>query len=206
MSLRTRVAIAVGVVVFCALAIVAAVIYPAVGANLRGQDDESLMQVAKKAPTIAAKLKQARTPLGQLVPFGNTQLQIVPASTAGPTNGFVNITDHDVQVADGPDKPYFHDQAYGSVVYRIYSATWSTTRRNGARPMAASASRQPAGRSRSATPGREFPPTTCRTSSIAFTGRQRRGRCPVRASASRSCAGSPTCTTEPSKQFRCSKG
>ena len=39
MSLRTRVAIAVGVVVFCALAIVAAVVYPAVGANLRGQND-----------------------------------------------------------------------------------------------------------------------------------------------------------------------
>jgi two-component system sensor histidine kinase MprB len=120
MSLRTRVAIAVGVVVFCALAIVAAVIYPAVGANLRGQNDESLMQVAKEAPTIAAKLKQART-LGQLVPFGSTQLQILPGSAPGPTNGFVDITNHDVQVADGNNKPYFHDQAYRSVVYRIYT-------------------------------------------------------------------------------------
>jgi two-component system sensor histidine kinase MprB len=120
MSLRTRVAIAVGVVVFCALAIVAAVIYPAVGANLRGQNDESLMQVAKEAPTIAAKLKQART-LGQLVPFGSTQLQILPGSAPGPTNGFMDITNHDVQVADGNNKPYFHDQAYRSVVYRIYT-------------------------------------------------------------------------------------
>ena len=121
MSLRTRVAIAVGVVVFCALTIVATVVYPAVGANLRGQNDESLVQVAEKAPTIAVQLKQARTPLGQLVPFGNTQLQIVPDPAAGPTNGFVGITDHDVQVADGYDKPYFHDQAYGNVVYRIYT-------------------------------------------------------------------------------------
>lgn len=121
MSLRTRVAIAVGAVVFGALAVVAAVVYAAVGANLRGQYDESLVQVAKEAPTIAAKLKQARTPLGQLVPFGNTQLQIVPAAAAGPTNGFVAITDHDVQVADGYDQPYFHDEAYGSVVYRIYT-------------------------------------------------------------------------------------
>ena len=120
MSLRTRVAVAVGVVVFGALAIVAAVVYPAVGANLRGQDDQSLMQVAKKAPTIAAKLKQAGT-VGQLVPFGNTQLQILPAAAVGPTNGFVGITDHDVQVADGNDKPYFHDEAYGRVVYRIYT-------------------------------------------------------------------------------------
>jgi two-component system sensor histidine kinase MprB len=120
MSLRTRVAIAVGVVVFCALAIVAAVIYPAVGANLRGQNDESLMQVAKEAPTIAAKLKQART-LGQLVPFGSTQLQILPGSAVGPTDGFVGITDHDVQVASGSDKPYFQDEAYGGLVYRIYT-------------------------------------------------------------------------------------
>jgi signal transduction histidine kinase len=120
MSLRTRVAIAVGVVVFCALAIVAAVVYPAVGANLRGQNDESLVQVAENAPTIAAKLKQTGT-LGQLVPFGSTQLQILPAAATGPAKGFVDITDHDVLVAIGRDKPYFQDEAYGSVVYRIYT-------------------------------------------------------------------------------------
>jgi len=120
MSLRTRVAIAVGAVVFGALAIVAAVVYPAVGANLRGKNDASLVQVATEAPTIAAKLKQAGA-VGQLVPFGNTQLQILPDAKAGPTKGFVDITDHDVQVASGYDKPYFHDEAYGSVVYRIYT-------------------------------------------------------------------------------------
>ena len=121
MSLRTRVAIAVGVVVFGALAIVAAVVYPAVGANLRGQNDASLVRVAKEAPTIATKLKKARTPLGQLVPFGSTQLQIVPDAAAGPTNGFVGITDHDVQVADGNAKPYFQDEAYRGIDYRIYT-------------------------------------------------------------------------------------
>src|SRR6516225_7632153 len=94
MSLRTRVAIAVGAVVFGALAIVAAVVYAAVGANLRGQVDAALVQVAKEVPTIAAKLKQDSTPLAQLVPFGNTQLQIVPDAQAGPTNGFVAVTGH----------------------------------------------------------------------------------------------------------------
>jgi signal transduction histidine kinase len=120
MSLRTRVAIAVGVVVFCALAIVAAVVYPVVGANLRGKNDESLVQVAENAPAVTAKLKQTGT-VGQLVPFGNTQLQILPDATTGPTNGFVDVTDHDVQVADGIDEPYFQDEAYGGVVYRIYT-------------------------------------------------------------------------------------
>jgi signal transduction histidine kinase len=121
-SLRTRVAIAVGAVVFSALAVVAAVVYPAVGANLRAQDDESLVQVAKEAPTIATKLKRSSTPLGELVPFGNTQLQIVPEAVVGPTNGFVGITDHDIQVARGYDKPYFRDEVYGRVAYRIYTA------------------------------------------------------------------------------------
>jgi two-component system sensor histidine kinase MprB len=120
MSLRIRVAIAVGAVVFCALAIVAAVVYPVVGANLRGKNDESLVQVAENVPTIAGKLKQAGT-VGQLVPFGSTQLQILPDAAAGPANGFVDITDHDVRVASGKDNPYFHDEAYESVVYRIYT-------------------------------------------------------------------------------------
>jgi two-component system, OmpR family, sensor histidine kinase MprB len=120
MSVRTRVAIAVGVVVFCALAIVAAVVYPAVGANLRGKNDETLVQVARQAPTIAAKLKQAGA-VGQLVPFGTTQLQIMPAAAPGPTTGFVGVTEHDVQVAAGNDKPYFQDEAYRGVVYRIYT-------------------------------------------------------------------------------------
>ncbi|HET9971709.1 MAG TPA: HAMP domain-containing sensor histidine kinase [Streptosporangiaceae bacterium] len=120
MSLRARVAIAVGAVVFGALAIVAAVIYPAVGANLRGQDDASLVQVAANAQAVTVKLKQAHT-VGQLVPFGSTQLQILPDATVGPTNGFVGVTDHDVQVAHGTAKPYFRDEAYDHVVYRIYA-------------------------------------------------------------------------------------
>ncbi len=120
MSLRTRVAILVGVVVFGALGIVAAVVYPAVGANLRGKSDATLVQVAREAPTIAAKLKQAGA-VGQLVPFGAAQLQILPDAAVGPTNGFVGITDHDVQVADGKDQPYFQDEAYGRIDYRIYT-------------------------------------------------------------------------------------
>ena len=121
MSLRNRVAIAMGVVVLCALSVVAAIVYLAVGANLRGQNDESLVQVAQNAPTIAAKLKQTGT-IGQLVPFGSTQLQILPDAVAGPTDGFVAITGQDVQVASGKDRPYFRDEPYGKVVYRIYTA------------------------------------------------------------------------------------
>jgi two-component system sensor histidine kinase MprB len=127
MSLRTRVAVAVGVVVFCALAVVAAVVYPAVGADLRGKNDQSLIQAADDSPTVAAQLKQARTPVGELVPFGDTELQILSSAAVGPTNGFVGISDQDLQVALGNDKPYFHDEAYGSVVYRIYTMQFAGT-------------------------------------------------------------------------------
>jgi two-component system sensor histidine kinase MprB len=120
MSLRTRLSLAVGTVVFCALAIVAAVVYPAVGANLRGQNDASLVQVAQNAQVVVSKLKQSGN-LGQLVPFGSTQLQVVPDAVPGPTNGFVDVTKRDVQVAAGNGQPYFQDEAYGGVVYRIYT-------------------------------------------------------------------------------------
>ena len=60
-------------------------------------------------------------PTLELVPFGTTQLQILPGAAVGPTDGFVGITDHDVQVARGNGGPYFHDEAYGSIVYRIYT-------------------------------------------------------------------------------------
>jgi two-component system, OmpR family, sensor histidine kinase MprB len=121
MTLRARVAIAVGVVVFCTLAIMAAVVYPTVEANLRGRYDASLVQVAGNAPVIAVKLKQSGS-IGQLVPFGGTQLQILPDAAAGPTGQFVDVSAQDVQVASGKAKPYFHDEAYAGVLYRIYTA------------------------------------------------------------------------------------
>jgi signal transduction histidine kinase len=123
-SLRTRVAIAVGVVVLCALTIVAAVVYPAVGASLRDQTDQSLLQVARNAPAVAAKLKRANA-FGQLVPFGSSQLQILPAAAPGPTSGFTSVTGHDVLVARGTDPAYFQDEAYRGVSYRVYTAQFA---------------------------------------------------------------------------------
>jgi signal transduction histidine kinase len=122
MSLRSRVAIAVGAIVFAALAIVAGVVYPAVGANLRGENDQALVQVVKNSPAIASQLKRDGTSFGQLIPFGDTQLQIVPDAMAGPTTGFVPVTDYDVQVASGTAGSYFQDEAFEGVVYRIYTA------------------------------------------------------------------------------------
>ena len=76
--------------------------------------------MAKNAPVIAGKLKKAGT-LGQLVPFGSTQLQILPGAQVGRPNGFVAVTERDAAVARGAAQPYFQDEAYAGVVYRIYT-------------------------------------------------------------------------------------
>jgi two-component system sensor histidine kinase MprB len=121
MSLRARVAVAVGVVVFCALAIVAAVVYPAVGANLRAENDDSLVAIADNAPALAPELKQTNS-IGQLVPFGDARLQLLPNAVTGPTTGFVDLTALDVQVAAGNVPAYFTNETYKGVDYRIYTA------------------------------------------------------------------------------------
>jgi two-component system sensor histidine kinase MprB len=121
MSLRARVAIAVGAVVLCALAIVAAVVYPVVGANLRAENDQSLVQIAETAPSLTQHLKQSGA-IGQLVPFGDAWLQILPNATVGPTSGFVDVTAQDVAVARGSEPAYFSDETRQGVVYRVYTA------------------------------------------------------------------------------------
>lgn len=123
MSLRARVAIAVGVVVLGALAIVAAVLYPVASASLRAQSDASLVQAADEAPSLVAKLKQAGG-FGQLISLGDTELQILPDVLSGPGSGnvFIPTTAHDVAVASGKDGPYFQDAHYQGVTYRVYTA------------------------------------------------------------------------------------
>ena len=55
------------------------------------------------------------------MPFGSTELQILPGAQVGRANGFVPVTEHDVAVARGTAQPYFQDEAFGGVVYRIYT-------------------------------------------------------------------------------------
>ena len=105
MSLRTRVAIAVGVVVFGALAIVAAVVYPAVGANLRGQNDNSLVHVAK-APQIAAKLKQART-AGSWSRSATRSCSSCPMPRSAPPTGSSASPTRTRRSPAGTHQPYF---------------------------------------------------------------------------------------------------
>ena len=119
-------AIAVGVVVFSALAVVAAVVYPAVARICAVRTTIAHPGGGRRANDNGTA-QAGCYPLGQLVPFGDSELQILPAAAVGPTNGFVGITGRDVLVASGTDKPYFHDEAYAGVVYRIYTEQFGGT-------------------------------------------------------------------------------
>lgn len=129
MNLRTRLAIAGGLVATGALALVSGVLYPAVEVNLRQQIDDTLVAAAAQAPDVAAAIKEKSTLNGvepdfPAVPIGigSTQLQIVPGPVhAGPSARFIAITDRDIAVAAGTEPAYFRDALYRGVVYLVYT-------------------------------------------------------------------------------------
>ncbi|MER7251028.1 HAMP domain-containing sensor histidine kinase [Kribbella sp. NPDC000426] len=130
MNLRTRLAVAGGSIAAAAMLLVSVVLYPAVEANLRGQIDSALVKAAGKAPDVAKAVKQkfrgtaneAEFPTAPLA-IGSTQLQIVPDPVrAGPSTQFVDLTAHDVEVANGTAAAYFRTAVYDGVAYRIYTA------------------------------------------------------------------------------------
>jgi two-component system, OmpR family, sensor histidine kinase MprB len=132
MNLRTRLAIAGGAVVAGALVLVAAVLYPAVDANLRGQLDRGLIAAADQAPSVAAAIKAkyglaGEEPAFPTVPLGigSTQLQIVPGPVhAGADTKFVPLTARDVDVANGKAPSYFQDARFNGIDYRVYTTAF----------------------------------------------------------------------------------
>jgi two-component system sensor histidine kinase MprB len=127
-TLRTRVGLAGGVVVFLALAVASLVLYPVVGANLHGQVDESLVQAASQAPTVAGQLKQKAAISGGTIPInakinlGSTLMQFIsPPVLPGPSDGFLKISVQDAEVALGNQPAYFQDTSYDGVDYRVYT-------------------------------------------------------------------------------------
>lgn len=124
MRLRTRVALAVAAVVAAALVVVSLVVYPATAAGLAGQHDGELVLAAGQAPRLLDSLKSADSPLPTTpISVGSTLLQFWPGPLrAGPTDGFVPLSELDEAVAFGKLAPYFRDVTYDGVRYRLYTA------------------------------------------------------------------------------------
>jgi signal transduction histidine kinase len=134
MTLRTRVGLAGGVVVLLALAVASLVIYPTVEANMRGQIDDSLVQTVGQGDSIARQLKQkiansgGTAPIDTPVDLGSTLVQFVSDPVfPGSNRAFIDVTDRDVNVANGTEPAYFQDASHDGVDYRVYTApvSWS---------------------------------------------------------------------------------
>ncbi|MFG1806439.1 ATP-binding protein [Streptomyces sp. NPDC049040] len=136
MTLRNRLALAGGAVVFAALVLASLVLYPSLRVKLNDQHDAGLVTAAAQAPDLirafkeknAAKVEPDAGPGRSVIPekpvdVGPTLVQfVIPPVAAGPTDGFVDISDRDAAVADGTQPAYFHDADYAGTRYRIYTA------------------------------------------------------------------------------------
>ena len=130
MSLRTRIALAGGLVVFLAVLAAALVIYPAADRDLHDQLDASLVSTVASAPKFAPNLKQTMAndagdePFAYTYTVGGTLIQFIGGMmTEGmPTQSFVPVTDQDMLVAKNAEGAAFQTVKYRGQSYRMYSA------------------------------------------------------------------------------------
>ncbi|MEW9528277.1 ATP-binding protein [Microbispora sp. NPDC049125] len=110
MSLRTRVALAGGAVVMAALLAASLILYGALDANLHDQLDTSLVRGAATSTDVLRQLKRKDDVDQGPVKVGGTAVQFVPSPVkAGPTLGFLPLTERDVRVSQDNEPPYFQD-------------------------------------------------------------------------------------------------
>jgi two-component system sensor histidine kinase MprB len=127
-NLRTRIGLAGGAVVFGALTVVSAVLYPTEVGQVRRQTETALVNGAAAAPQTLSQIKEQLSATGgkpfptEPLDLGPLLLQIVPDLTASPGDSLAPIEDRDRLVAKGVDPPYFQTVTYRGEPYRVYTA------------------------------------------------------------------------------------
>ncbi|HEY3872500.1 MAG TPA: HAMP domain-containing sensor histidine kinase [Actinocrinis sp.] len=135
MSLRTRIGLLGGLVVFGVLAAAALLFYPAADRDLHDQLDGSLLNTAASAPTLAPRLKlEARSSNGATQPggpleVGDTLIEFVngPLGRTGkknPYSALAPISQQDLEVAGGQAPGYFQDVTYQDTEYVLYTGPY----------------------------------------------------------------------------------
>ncbi|MEY9840088.1 sensor histidine kinase [Streptacidiphilus sp. EB103A] len=128
MSLRSRVALAGGLVVAAALLLASLVLYPAADHDLHDQLDSTLVSTAASTPKFSQALKQKISQSGGSLPatgvlvIGDTLVQFLPAPVQPGTAELADITYQDTAVAAGNAPAYFSDADYQGRVYRVYTS------------------------------------------------------------------------------------
>lgn len=131
MNLRTRVALGGAVTVVAAIALVGAIMYPAIGAGLRANTDAELIATAADAPATYAKLMTAQSPAKDRVgrgnpiaklPLGKGFMEIISSPAFGKPDNVAPMDRRNRAVATGQAAPYFADVSSGGILYRVYTA------------------------------------------------------------------------------------
>jgi two-component system, OmpR family, sensor histidine kinase MprB len=138
-KLRSRLALAGGTVVFSALAVVSAVLYPALASKLRAQTDQALVDAAAAAPLTIGQIKDklTRDPNGpgfptQPLDLGSSLLQVIPdVAEPGAGAGLAPVDERDQAVAVGAARPYFRELPYRGEWYRVYTAPLADAKGSG---------------------------------------------------------------------------
>ncbi|MGH6656875.1 MAG: hypothetical protein ACRDVE_16915, partial [Actinocrinis sp.] len=134
MSLRARIALAGGLVVFAALLAASLVLYPLADRDLYDQLDNSLVVTTSTAPKFAVALKQKITADPSSPPYvatapiqvGDTLIQFFSgAMVAGGSAQIAPLSKQDVQVASGDQPAYFQSIEYRNQGYRLYTAQFN---------------------------------------------------------------------------------
>ena len=132
LSLRARVTLAGGVVVFVALLAASLVLYPAADRDLHDQLDNSLISTATTSPKFAQELKQQLGSSGgtlssaMVLKVGDMLIQFVDGTqSAGTPTPFVPISAADTELALGNTPAYFSSIKYQGTDYRLYTSVYS---------------------------------------------------------------------------------
>src|SRR2546421_190875 len=126
MTLRARIALAGGLVVFLALLAASFVLYPVADRDLHRQLDSALITTVTTAPKFGPELK---TQLASTEAFvtdppiavGDTLIQFIgPTAGPGTPTALGPVTDRDMDVAGGRLPAYFQTTTYQGQSYEMY--------------------------------------------------------------------------------------
>ena len=130
MSLRNRVSVAAAVGVLIVVAAVSGVLYFTYAAIVHSRADTSLVNAAQQASGIAQNFKKSlASDTGSARSFstpisvGSVELQLFPGPVGvGQPTQFGPLDNHDVDVAEGAQQPFFATVDEGGHQYRTYTA------------------------------------------------------------------------------------
>jgi signal transduction histidine kinase len=131
-TLRNRVSVAAAVMVLIVVAAFSGMLYLSYAASLQSRLDQTLVEAAQQAASIAQRTKQEAADgtqppadLSNPVTVGSVEIQLLPGPVeAGQPTQFGPLDRLDVAVAEG-GPAYFADARDGGRQFRVYTAAWS---------------------------------------------------------------------------------